>query len=296
MSDSGDGKRIEVVTAGFCLLAVLGILALLYAVGLLNGEQSERRQNYPHAHSETAKQKAESACAGTDPNAVFECVVGYVEASEETAYTEQDLTAQQRAAWGTLIAAFAGIISVFVSLLGLYWIKGTLDATRVAANQATIATNAMVRQNDIAQSALDIETRPFVVPDGQFSHAMGGKTIEDLGKSWIEFAFINIGKAPAVILRTDIIKDTEFGPSGDEKNAASVIAGGKRHIHNGRSFISGSISKISAEIEYISLVTNKTYTTKAVGIINPPTFVPRKEVDCVQWTSVICEEKQESTS
>jgi len=131
---------------------------------LLNGEQSERRQNYPHSHAETAKQKAERACIGADPNAVFECVISYVEASEETANTEQDLTAQQRAAWGALIAAFAGIASVFVSFIGLYWIKGTLDATRDAANQATIATGAMIRQNRISEAAqrpwLEVEIVP----------------------------------------------------------------------------------------------------------------------------------------
>ena len=130
MPSSDRGKRIEAVTAaGLCILAVFGTLVLLYSVGLLNGEQSERRSNYPHAHSESAKQKAERACIGSDPTAVFECVVSYVEASENTAYTEQDLSAQQRAAWGALVAAFAGLLSVGVSLLGLYWIKGTLDAT-----------------------------------------------------------------------------------------------------------------------------------------------------------------------
>jgi hypothetical protein len=159
MSDSSGGKRFETLTVtGFCVLAAVASLILIYSVGLLNGEQAERRNSNPHSHSETAKQKAESACVGTNPAAVFECVIGYVEASEDTAYTEQDLTAQQRAAWGALVAAFAGLLSVGISLLGLYWIKGTLDATREAVDQTTVATKAMVRQNELAEAA----QRPWV--------------------------------------------------------------------------------------------------------------------------------------
>lgn len=166
MPDSGGSKRFEAVTAsGFGALAILGALLLIYFVGALNGEQAERRDNYPHTHSESAKQKAERACVGANATAVFECVVSYVEASENTVYAEQDLTAQQRAAWGSLIAACAGLLSVAVSLLGLYWIKGTLDATRDAVGQTTIATNAMVRQNDLAEAA----QRPWVSIDCEVS-------------------------------------------------------------------------------------------------------------------------------
>jgi hypothetical protein len=159
MSDSSGGKRFETLTVtGFCVLAAVASLILIYSVGLLNGKQAERRNSNPHSHSETAKQKAESACVGTNPAAVFECVIGYVEASEDTAYTEQDLTAQQRAAWGALVAAFAGLLSVAASVLGLYWIKGTLDATRDVVGESVKATRAMESANQIAMLA----QRPWI--------------------------------------------------------------------------------------------------------------------------------------
>jgi hypothetical protein len=230
MSDSGGGKRIEAVTAaGLCLLVILGLIALIYVVGLLNGEQSERRQNNPHAYSETAKQKAERACFGAEPKAVFECVVGYVEASEDTAYTEQDLTAQQRAAWGALIAAFAGFASVIVSFVGLYWIKGTLDATRVAADQARIATNAMVDANKIARAA----NRPIMVFDGyHLENVMPGSSGPNSGASVMFFhpRWINMGTLPAMVTACQVRRTYVNGtPSEDMVNefrkAENVING-----------------------------------------------------------------------
>jgi hypothetical protein len=198
MSGSDRGKRFEALTiAGFCVVAIFGLIALIYTVGLLNGEQTERRQNYPHAHAETAKQKAKRACIGADPNAVFECVIDYVEASEETANTEQDLTAQQRAAWGALIAAFAGLASVVASILGLYWIKGTLDATRDAANQATIATTAMLQQNEIAREVGQGQVRAYV----HIEHA----TVKFYGNLLaVEMTFNNTGQSPAQKIEVEL--------------------------------------------------------------------------------------------
>ena len=257
MSDSGGGKRFEVVAAaGLCLLAILGLIALIYAVGLLNGEQSERRQNNPHAYSQTAKQKAERACIGAEPKAVFECVVGYVEASEDKAYTEQDLTAQQRAAWGALVAAFAGLASVVVSFVGLYWIKGTLDATRVAADQARIATNAMVDANEIARSA----NRPIMVFDGyHLETVMPGTSAPNSGAMtmFIHPRWINMGTLPATVTASHVRRTYVNGTPSDDmvnefRKSENVIHGRTgKVINKGEPYVGPAFSVMVDELSII---------------------------------------------
>ena len=116
MSYSNRIKRSETTAAtSFGALAVLGTTIVLYALGVLNGRETERRERTPTSYSQAAKADAQSACAGSEPSAVFECVYERVEASQEQARGEQDLTAQQRAATSALASAAIALFTLIIT-------------------------------------------------------------------------------------------------------------------------------------------------------------------------------------
>ncbi|MBP6363610.1 MAG: hypothetical protein KA233_07550 [Novosphingobium sp.] len=117
----------------------------------------------PTAYAEAAKKDAERACVGTDPSVVFKCVSEKAETAYQTAHDEQDLSAQQRAASSALVTAILSFLALALSGVGVWFVKRTLDATLEAVEDTGKATQAMERQNELAQHAqrpwLKIEVR-----------------------------------------------------------------------------------------------------------------------------------------
>ena len=154
MPDGDRGNRTEVIAAAsLCALAVFGVLILAYALGNLNGREAKSRDQTPASYSQAAKADANRSCIGRQSAALFECVYERVEASQEQARGEHDLSAQQRAASAALAAAVVAFLTLTVTGIGVWFVKRTLDATLEAVRDTSIATKAMERQNELAASA-----------------------------------------------------------------------------------------------------------------------------------------------
>ena len=153
MSGSDRGKGTPLIDWALPLVGIVLALCLAALLGILSGREGERRHQAPHRHAQSAKADAERACVRADPSAVFECVYDKVEASEETARTEQDLSAQQRAATAALASAVIAFITLLITAIGVWFVKRTLDATLEAVRDTSIATKAMERQNELAAKA-----------------------------------------------------------------------------------------------------------------------------------------------
>ncbi len=128
-------------------LALVGILlvsGLAWGLGYLQGGETERRYQTPTAYSQAAKSDAERACAGADVGAVFECIYEKVEAAQDQAHDEQDLSAQQRAANAALASSIIGALTLIATGIGLWFIRRTLDATLRAVEEAEQGTRAAV--------------------------------------------------------------------------------------------------------------------------------------------------------
>lgn len=154
MHGSGRGGNDKAVAAAFAFAVIIGAFLLVYAIGSLNGRQSERRVAQPHSHAQTAKQQAERACVGADPAVVSECVYDTIEAAEETARTEQDLTAQQRSAWGAMLGAGVAFLGFLATAVGIYYVRETLRATLMAVEDTSEATEAMREQNRLSKLSM----------------------------------------------------------------------------------------------------------------------------------------------
>jgi hypothetical protein len=159
-SDRGNGTPH---LGGFGIAAALIICTVVAGVvSYSTGRESERRYQSPHDHAETAKASAKSSCVGIDPVAVFECVYEKVEASEETARSEQDLDAQQWMAFWALAMTLVSAMTAVISAFALYFLRGTLDETRKAVRETAKATSEMRKANQIADDTARRQQRAYI--------------------------------------------------------------------------------------------------------------------------------------
>ena len=159
MSGSDRGKGTPPLEWALPFIGIIVALILASGLGWLDGREAERRYQTPHRHAESAKASAERACAGLEPGAAFECVYEKVEASENTAQTEQDLSAQQRAASSALASAIVALFGLIATIVGVWFVKRTLDATLEAVQDTSEATVAMREANTIAKGNLALAER-----------------------------------------------------------------------------------------------------------------------------------------
>ena len=184
---SGDSKALD---WAFPLVGIVLALILAWGIGWLQASEEQKRQKAPAAYAEAAKKDAEASCVGTDPRAVFECVNEKTKSAYQTAHDEQDLSAQQRAASSALVTAVLSFIALVLSGVGVWYVKRTLDATLKAVEDTGNATNAMLRQTELAER----EQRPWVVIEAG--------TPKIIRKGFVTFIFVdvvfkNIGKTVA---------------------------------------------------------------------------------------------------
>lgn len=189
---SGNAKALDWVLP---LFGITLAVALAWGFGWLQAREEYKREQASNSYAAAAKQDAQSACIGTDPGAVFECVNEKAKTAYQTAHDEQDLSAQQRAASSALASTVLSFLALALSGIGVWYIKRTLDATLEAVEDTGKATKAMERQNEIAESAQrpwitvksleidpiaiskDADDRLFVAINGQVTVANIGQAI-----------------------------------------------------------------------------------------------------------------------
>jgi hypothetical protein len=106
---------------------------LCFGIGYLIGNNADGGENTYSRYRESAKLTAKRACLGINPANVFECVSTKYENAQETQRGIQELTAQKQSALAGIAGAILSLFALLTTVLGLIWIKGTLDATRLAA-------------------------------------------------------------------------------------------------------------------------------------------------------------------
>ena len=176
-------------------------VALAWGIGWLQAREEYKREQAPNSYAAAAKQDAQSACVGTDPVAVFECVNEKAKTAYQAAHDEQDLSAQQRAASSALASAALSFLALALSGVGVWYVKRTLDATLDAVEDTGEATRAMMRQNEITEAAqrawvviekLTVD-RFYISPDKSVT-------------AKIDFKIKNIGLSPAKIINVPVVE------------------------------------------------------------------------------------------
>ncbi len=128
----------------------------------------------------------------------IQCYDDSVTAGRDHHRAEQDLDAQREMAdwaegmlWATLII---GVFTIFVTALGAFWVKKTLDVTRAAVKAADDAV-------EVTRAVGNAQIRPYLSVDGFIApHAS-----VMLGGSTVEFTFKNHGVTPANLTYVDAV-------------------------------------------------------------------------------------------
>ena len=177
------------------LLAIIFCTVIAGIFSYSSGRESERRNNAPASYSRAAKQDAERACVGMEAGAAFECIYEKVEASQDQARGEQDLSAQQRAASAAMISALIALLTLGATGLGVWYVKRTLDATLEAVKDTSEATDAMREANRISELGLNAARK---LEEGKllltYSNA---RTEKHLWRCTLQAA--NLGRSPILI-------------------------------------------------------------------------------------------------
>jgi len=186
--------RLGRLTLALTLIAVLAIAYGLFDQSYLQ----KRRRHYEYQiqaqdYQRRASQDITEACVGiADRPASFRaCIQKQIEAYDANQRGDEDLRAQQDMAlwafWSLLVSSGA----VCTTILGIYYVKQTLEANKAAVDQARLAVDIAARAH-MAESEPFLILKPRVPDDAELTI---GKPIP----SDITFEIENTGKGAAVI-------------------------------------------------------------------------------------------------
>lgn len=163
MSGGDRGKGIASLDWVAPLLGFIMGCLLAWGIGYLQARDTYGRESAARSYQESAEAHAKRACIGMEPTAAFECIYKHVEASREASQSEYDLKAQQRAAMAALVAAIVAGLTLIASVVGIWFVRETLNASLAATEQA-------IRGNEIALLAVKAEHRPDlqIIPRGPY--------------------------------------------------------------------------------------------------------------------------------
>lgn len=199
MSGSNRGKGIAPLEALFCVLALLGLASVIYATGRTLGVDTGRSEVIAREHYEREKQNALNACSNGKVLASVECVTKAIESAQNKSETQQGLFAQQDSARWAFWSMMGAWVALGVTVVGVWFVKRTLDATwdalqeaRDGTTAALIAAEAGRRANEISEKLGVAQTRPYLV----FTEANFLGHSKD-GKALVEITVKNSGVSPA---------------------------------------------------------------------------------------------------
>lgn len=183
---------IGIAAVTFALYAAM-FLSAGYGAGLNNG----RAQAESSLYARNASVDIEQRCSKLAPALMRKCVAEIISRQRENQRSESELAAQWESARWAKWAGAAALAQLLATIVGLYFIKGTLEATLKAVEDTTLATGAMQESNDIAR----IAQRPWIkinnlnLEDYQLRHSDAHGDFVTI-KAKIEVR--NIGKLPAM--------------------------------------------------------------------------------------------------
>ncbi len=141
MTDGGKSDDNKVRPSWFfILLAIIISVLIAYGIGRLHGVEAQYRADMVPVDARAAAVDAVDLCKNAGAQ-LEPCLRRAIATAEKDGHDAQDLTAQQQAAWAGIANAVIGFLSTAGALLGLFWVKQTLHATRETLDEARQANN-----------------------------------------------------------------------------------------------------------------------------------------------------------
>lgn len=158
MPDSDRSYRAAPLEAFFICLILIGVAVAIFATGLTFGVDAGRNEVTARQHYEAEKQSMLSACAGAESANLSKCIVDAIETAQGNSDSRQSLYAQKDMSDWAFWMMLTSLGMFFVSLLGVIWIKGTLDETRRAVRSADDAVS-VTREIGMMQARAYLEVK-----------------------------------------------------------------------------------------------------------------------------------------
>lgn len=192
---------------------------MFFEMGHLSGRNQERAQIEREHYAADAAENMERSCSNLSGAALRECARKVVNSERESKREESDLAAQWNAAdwarWATVVAG----AQLIATILGLYFIKHTLDATRAAVQEAGDATEAAREAVRETSRVGEAQARAYLsVVQASFHVDRRPRQLTDIPNYELMLKFHNSGGTPAVNVsyyceaRVSTWSDTETPP------------------------------------------------------------------------------------
>lgn len=171
MSDSNRGERDQ--NLGHQLGLLTGVILACVIVAILafsQGRSSERDSERAAYYQDVGERNEAAVCVGRIGPLFAECALEQERTARQAYQAERDLNAQRDMALWAFAVFGITTVTAGITLWALFYVRGTLIATREALEGTSNATDAMVRQNELTERAqrpwLDFEVTPLVIKSG----------------------------------------------------------------------------------------------------------------------------------
>lgn len=207
--------------------AVIGLITVWgYSTWWHYHEQNAQKRDEAANNDTAAPQKPIQVSCRSELSRVL-CEVNLPDTEGADEHTKADLKAQQDVAeWSFLTMLFSGG-SLIATMVGVYLLKRTLDATFAAVKDTSIATTAMQKANEIANT----QVRPWLALKAEVDSV---KLVEGNLALSVLVKAVNIGKSPA---RDVIIAFEKQNALDNKRNSAERLL---EKVHR-RASISGCL-------------------------------------------------------
>lgn len=222
MSNSKRGRE-DGDLGGFGILAAIALCCLIVGgLAYSNGVEGQRGEQYTAAYEKTAKANAIRSCSKINRATAVECIYEQIETSQNESRAEKDLQAQQGMKFWAAAVALLTLGTLIVTACGVWFVKQTLDATLDAVEDTGRATDAMLRQNEIAQDTARIQLRAYLnIIDPIIKVQYDG----DVEIDTFQFTLKNHGQTPAGVILCSVIVRTFENEALDDLFRRKVKAG-----------------------------------------------------------------------
>lgn len=177
-------------------IAIIGIGAvawgaMIWSISAYQAVDAYRTGQHAAYERKSTDSRIAESCSDRKGSALVQCVKDIIETSRDSERSEYDLNAQEQMAYWAKLMFWATAIMAMVTVVGVWFVKRTLEATLEAVEDTSEATEAMREANEIARDTTRRQLRAYILP------ARSNFTLKD-GIPSAVIDIENFGQTPAL--------------------------------------------------------------------------------------------------
>lgn len=187
---SASKKRANLIAGALAVGLPIILATFIWHASAYHTRSTDDARRHAQDYAESADASIQRACRSAEPAALVECVGKQIAATREDQRAEYDLSAQDRMAEWAFWMMAAAVFTTALTAVALWFIKGTLDATRQAVHEAQSAVTETSRIGEA-------QVRAYLSVIGM-NYTAKPKKAQMLPSPEIELVLNNSGATPAI--------------------------------------------------------------------------------------------------